>query len=227
MKKHLIKEQIIDENCLDKCIEIKKLPYTQPINEYQYLECKKHWPLSYLPTSLSKLKYIHTQEEYEEILGVIKILLELNSKYHVCSILYDPINKKILSKSKLDNKFNPIDHSIMKLINQFSEKLAFNKKSELRLNLDETFLGIKNENSPNIEYLDDLDSLDNSIQYYLEKFYVFTITEPCIMCAMAMVHSRVERVYFSNLDYKYGAMISRLKINNFNLNHSYLIFKFE
>jgi tRNA-specific adenosine deaminase 3 len=222
-----VEKEIIEKDCLEKCFEIKRLPYTQPINENQYLLCKQYWPLSNLPTSLSKLAYTHTNEEFKEISGIINILKNLNYKFDICSILYDPVNKKILTKSKSDSKFNPIDHSIMKLINQFSEKLTFKANSNIELNPKKKLLGIKNENSPYIEYLDDLDSLNPSIQYYLEKFYVFTMTEPCIMCAMAMVHSRVERVYFSNPDLKQGAMNSRLKINNYNLNHSYLIFKFE
>jgi tRNA-specific adenosine deaminase 3 len=221
LKLYLLEKNIIQEELIDSAFEVKKLPYIQPINDSQYIYSKQFWPLSYLPTTLSKVAYTHSKEEQEEITKVINQFLSFNKKEGIFSILYDPVNKKIIGKSKSDDKYNPINHSIMQLIDGFSKQLISCNKSESQKS-ESKFLGVKNEKSPYIDYLD---SIDPDVQYYLEKFYVITLVEPCFLCAMAMVHSRVDRVYFLNEDLKQGAMVSKLKINNYNLNHSYLIFK--
>ena len=57
--------------------------------------------------------------------------------------------------------------------------------------------------------------------------YVFTKEEPCMMCAMALIHNRISRLYFSDINQKQGALISKYSLDNYNLNHHYLIFKFN
>ena len=66
---------------------------------------------------------------------------------------------------------------------------------------------------------------DNYNQYYCEGLYVFTKEEPCMMCAMALVHNRISRLYFSDINEKDGALVSRYSLDNYDLNHHYLIFK--
>jgi tRNA-specific adenosine deaminase 3 len=214
-----------------------KLPYTQPLDDTQYNYCKSFWHLTYLRTSTSEIAYSHTKEELDEISMIINSFLFLNKHKGVCSVLYDPISKNIIEKSEDDdtilyktkigsNYINPINHSIIKLINGFSKKLI---KSEPELkdkhDLSNNLLGLKQEKSPFIEYLDKIEFINSNDQYYLENFYLFTITEPCFMCAMALVHSRVGRVYYLNDNSFDGAFKSKLKISNYNLNHSYSIFK--
>ncbi len=52
-------------------------------------------------------------------------------------------------------------------------------------------------------------SLEN---WWLENCDVYVTLEPCAMCAMAMVHSRVRGVYFGAYDEKTGACGSRVDI---------------
>ena len=60
-------------------------------------------------------------------------------------------------------------------------------------------------------------------QYYCTGAVVILKTEPCVMCAMAMVHSRVDRVYFQHTDPR-GAF-SRWKLHRQPLNYMYRIFQ--
>ena len=44
--------------------------------------------------------------------------------------------------------------------------------------------------------------------YYFKNLVVVTDVEPCFMCAMALVHSRVSLVIFRNKNSKDGAFVS-------------------
>lgn len=55
---------------------------------------------------------------------------------------------------------------------------------------------------------------------------VFLPQEPCAMCAMALVHSRVRRVVYCVPDPRFGALGSRYRLHGQrSLNHHYLVFR--
>lgn len=66
---------------------------------------------------------------------------------------------------------------------------------------------------------------DKLEQYYCQGLYLFTFKEPCFMCSMALVHSRIEKVYFIEYNQKEGALASLIKLNSYNLNHNFFVFK--
>lgn len=57
--------------------------------------------------------------------------------------------------------------------------------------------------------------------WWLEDCEMYVTLEPCAMCAMAMIHSRIRTLYFGAYDEKTGAGGSRLNIFEENLfNHN-------
>ena len=56
---------------------------------------------------------------------------------------------------------------------------------------------------------------------------LFVTLEPCMMCAMALIHNRISRLYFSEINEKEGALVSKYSLDNYNLNHHYLIFQIK
>ncbi|MBO5654685.1 MAG: tRNA adenosine(34) deaminase TadA [Clostridia bacterium] len=57
--------------------------------------------------------------------------------------------------------------------------------------------------------------------WWLEDCDMYVTLEPCAMCAMAMVHSRIRHLYFGAYDEKTGACGSRVNILEENLfNHN-------
>ena len=48
---------------------------------------------------------------------------------------------------------------------------------------------------------------------------LYVTMEPCVMCAGAIINSRVERVVFGAKDHRFGAFGSALDVNSAGLNH--------
>jgi tRNA-specific adenosine deaminase 3 len=202
-----------------------QIPFLPPLNEEQYESCKKYWPIYYHPTSDSSMAYTHSQIEIESINYIFEKFLNLNENYGVFSVLFDPLSQTIIERSNEDDLTNTINHSVMQIINSFSKKrIIVNSRVEEKIEskdcLDSEILLGQKSCSSNCDY-----DFNDPNQYYLENLYLITFKEPCFMCAMALVHSRIKRIYYFEDNTLDGAMKSLIKINNYNLNHNYLIFK--
>jgi tRNA-specific adenosine deaminase 3 len=63
-------------------------------------------------------------------------------------------------------------------------------------------------------------------QYLCTGYDVYCTTEPCIMCCMALLHSRVHRVFFCNSNPPSGGLCSQYKIHSHtSLNHHFKVYK--
>ena len=56
-------------------------------------------------------------------------------------------------------------------------------------------------------------------KWRLEDCTIYVNMEPCIMCAGAILNSRIKRVVFACFDEKSGAFGSVVNVNDFKLNH--------
>ena len=69
--------------------------------------------------------------------------------------------------------------------------------------------------------------IDKSEQYFMKDLYLITDIEPCYMCAMALTHSRIERVYFKN-ENKFDGAIIQIQLNYLkNINHQFNAFQIK
>jgi len=229
----------------------KDIPSSQPTTQNQIEFCKKHWSILIQPSCYSKLIYQHSEKEKENIFNIyIKLKdLKANENLRIESILYDPHKENIVSEADGDEADFPynIKHSVLKCIDNFCMKLS----ADFILNVKNTnkncFLGDKelipklnSDNDSNFEISDgDCIEHNNKLnyssyqqhqfnrldQYYCQGLYLFTWKEPCFMCSMALVHSRIERVYFMHYNDTEGALASLIKLSSYNLNHYFHVFK--
>lgn len=56
--------------------------------------------------------------------------------------------------------------------------------------------------------------------FRLEECDLYVTVEPCLMCAGAIVQSRIRKVYFATRDEKYGAVTSVARAFDIKANHS-------
>ncbi|KAJ2939276.1 hypothetical protein O0L34_g13370 [Tuta absoluta] len=73
------------------------------------------------------------------------------------------------------------------------------------------------------------ENVDTSESPYLcTGYYVYTLREPCVMCAMALVHARAKRVFFCFENPERGALNSKVKLQTVpSLNHHFEVFKYD
>lgn len=83
-------------------------------------------------------------------------------------------------------------------------------------------------NSKNDDTLENCisNSVISSDQYLCTNYYAYLTHEPCFMCAMAMVHSRVKCVIFDKVNKQNGALFSKGKLHCLkSLNHHFKVYK--
>ena len=235
-KEKILKDYEIKE---ENIIEVN-IPCMESITEEQYQKNNKIWPQCNYISSKEKNIYMHSDEEKNIMLDLYNNNI-LDDEEITC-LLYDPKLKKILIKAKKNEK-SVIGHDIMNMLEIYSNKLVENnnitkhennEKEKKEDDKDTEFikLGEKNPIGPkeNTEFLNQYSNINENEyikQYYCEGLYVITKEEPCIMCAMALIHNRISRLYFCDINEKEGALISKYSLDNYKLNHHYLIFQIK
>ena len=64
--------------------------------------------------------------------------------------------------------------------------------------------------------------------YLLTGYDVYLTQEPCLMCSMALVHSRVSRVFFMEPLPQKGGLYSLCRLQNVrSLNHAFEVFQIK
>lgn len=72
--------------------------------------------------------------------------------------------------------------------------------------------------------------LNNNLtdQYLLNGLVMFVYFEPCLMCAMALTHSRLKRIIYIEKNHVYmGAMNEHLSITKLKTNHKIEVFQYD
>ena len=64
--------------------------------------------------------------------------------------------------------------------------------------------------------------------YLLNNCSIYLTHEPCIMCAMALLHSRISNVYYLNKNIQFGALGSIYKLHTLKkTNHRFNVYHFQ
>lgn len=86
---------------------------------------------------------------------------------------------------------------------------------------------IEYDRSPKRPRIESEDVDSESCQYLCTGYEIYVLREPCLMCAMAMVHSRFGRAVFSRADAEGGAFTVHGIHRNRRLNHRYAVYQLK
>ncbi|GBC00524.1 hypothetical protein RclHR1_03890009 [Rhizophagus clarus] len=230
----LIKNHNLDLILKPRIQQVCKYP---AITRTQFDEWRKLWPINFYEDPTRKLKFtlkeIENVEQYMEKAIKLSIQAKLKGEIPIGCIMIDPKNNVILSESfdTRNSTKNPLRHAILNCINNVasSEKsncLEKSNKVEIIQNqkVDNVVINFNSE-SFSYQQKDDNNN-ENKITYLCKGFDIFITHEPCIMCSMALVHSRIGRVFYGHSNTVSGGLGSCYKIHAHNsLNHHFKVFK--
>lgn len=201
----------------DKCFLVK-VPLRPPLTREQYENSKQFWPTLFHedPWVTSAMKgSLFTSEECQSIEGFMQKAISA-SKQGLClkqepvgAVIVDPVTSTVLAVGHDKRHVHPMQHAVMVCID-----LVAHGQGGGAWNLrDEFFCSTFVNNGP----------LD--VPYLCTGYDLYTTREPCIMCSMALVHSRIRRVFYG-CQSENGGLGSAYKIHcQKGLNHHFQVFK--
>ncbi|CDR98002.1 -tRNA-specific adenosine deaminase-like protein 3 [Babesia bigemina] len=199
-----------------------KVPRHSPSTLEQYHQWSKHWPLKYLKPSVTPLKI--TKALKDKMLGMIQTALKEsrnNQGKAVCIITH---NDRIIAKAVDERDANILDHAALLAIRKVAQ---LQKNDPKRMyNAKRRFTGSHNgsDNAAEPEAEEPADDVEIP-DYLCTQCEVYMSHEPCCMCAMALLHSRVASVAFFHPNALIGALGSVHSIHNTRqLNHHFRAF---
>ncbi|KAJ2611741.1 tRNA-specific adenosine deaminase subunit tad3 [Coemansia sp. RSA 1365] len=220
-------------------ISVNKVPSYPPYTRDQFEQWKALWPVAYRPpVKLKKLIFNQEEEAY-----IQKCLSEVDALRHqnysagsrpVAVIIGNPNTCNIVARStdKTRKTGNPLRHAAMCCIAQVAqsevERLAAREKGTLQTG-NKSDLDGDNIHLPLKRTHEECDSkkvepFDDAANYLCEGLDVFSSKEPCVMCTMALVHSRIGRLFF--MDEIESGGISHYSMHCIKaLNHHFTAFK--
>ncbi|XKL61546.1 hypothetical protein PGB90_008603 [Kerria lacca] len=231
-------EGITKEDCLnivktklpgfEPVISSCNVPSQSPKTKSQHKEANLYWPCNFHPCQMIE-KFIcddfFTNDEIEKHYEYMRLAINTakENDSHVGVVIINPKDNVLVAKSFDQRYKNPSKHAIMMALESVSETqriLYPHRQSENTSNVTEK-VKIDNCEINNIS----LKKPEDVLPYLCTGYDVYVTREPCIMCAMAMIHSRVRRVFFGCTS-KNGAIKTKCKLHLLRqLNHHYLAFE--
>ncbi|XP_052005060.1 LOW QUALITY PROTEIN: probable inactive tRNA-specific adenosine deaminase-like protein 3 [Xyrauchen texanus] len=201
-----------------------EIPASPPLTRAQFEKASKHWPTSFhedkqVTSALRGQLFTADQKAkmQEYMMAAIKA-----AKYGrergmdaVGAVIVDPESEQIIAVGHdCKNISHPLHHAVMVCIDlvacgQSGGAYNYEKYPACHYSSPETSSSATESGQP----------------YICTGYDLYVTREPCVMCAMALVHSRINRVFYGAPSAD-GALGSKYKIHcQKDLNHHFEVFK--
>lgn len=228
---------------LTKSTTIKEVPLEPTILRWQFERMNKLWPCKFHPNKYLESLYENTNFtqiqidfhlKISDILNCFELLYE--EDFGVC---VDPRDQRIVAIARGCSNDNPILHCPMVLIDHvartqgsgvWSYDWEFHKEfngvpkplfEELKGKYENLQFGAEKS----VISGEDADNLTKYGPYLCTGYDIYLNKEPCLMCSMALVHSRAKRIFFCKQNTANGALVSKIKLHTIkDLNHHFEVF---
>ncbi|CAG5121756.1 unnamed protein product [Candidula unifasciata] len=217
---------------------VVKVPAKPPLTRHQYNQAVQYWPVSFHENKelVSLLSGKHFSEaEVQEIENYMRQAFRLaeisrdKKQLPVGALVVNPVTKTVVAEAyDLRQAGYPLQHAVMVAIDLVAHSQGggmwkFDGAQVLLLRTP-----LFSDSHPNLKHSLPGGSGDTKtkVEPYLCTGYDLYVTqEPCVMCSMALVHSRIGRVFYGSSQ-RDGALGSHYKIHcQPGLNHHYSVFK--
>eukprot|EP00388_Colpodella_angusta_P004678 GDKJ01015152.1.p1 GENE.GDKJ01015152.1~~GDKJ01015152.1.p1 ORF type:complete len:310 (+),score=13.52 GDKJ01015152.1:232-1161(+) len=215
-----------------------EIPSKAPFTKEQAAEWSKVWPITYRKPNWDPI--VLSSEEEQLYTQMIRTAINSGKKGSVsgessgCGCVIIDSKNRIVADTYDRRLKHPLEHGVMRAIDEFS-KLILEEQGNcaglgrighcpLEENADDSAKRQKTiENS--IEETHRPRTMDD--QYLCQGTKVFVSHEPCVMCSMALVHSRVDLVVYANPWSVWGGLGSFEQLHSTTqLNHKFRVLIF-
>ncbi|CAJ1078715.1 probable inactive tRNA-specific adenosine deaminase-like protein 3 isoform X2 [Xyrichtys novacula] len=207
---------------------VVKVPARPPLTRPQFELASKHWPTSFhedkqVTVALKGELFGPAQKSMMHTYMMSAVAAaraghELGMEA-VGAVVVDPVMERVIAVGHDCRGDHPLHHAVMVCIDLVAQSqgggcYSFDKYPTC------TFT------APTLATTENPPDSEGSSQPYICTRYDFYVTrEPCVMCAMALVHSRVGRVFYGAASAD-GALGTKFKIHSQkDLNHRFEVYK--
>lgn len=228
------------ETLLDACsgFSIESLSAVAPQLKCQHEEVVQRWPCKFHEDKALEKLFRNENFDGREIrfhCRMMKLCFDLRSVLQSdrVALTFDPTRNEIVAlgwRPRGDAELMhiiPSGHTVMRAIDNVAVYQGGGAWKDR--DLLEKGLGVAREQFEAFKelHLDTLEELKYGA-YLCTGFDMYLTDEPCLMCSMAMVHSRVRRIFFKRNNVETGALGggNQLKLHGVKeLNHHYQVFR--
>ncbi|KAM6978692.1 putative inactive tRNA-specific adenosine deaminase-like protein 3 [Tautogolabrus adspersus] len=208
---------------------VVKVPARPPLTRPQFELASKHWPTSFHEDKqvtvalrgelFGPSQKSHMHKYMMSALTAAKAGQESGMEA-VGAVVVDPVEERIIAVGHDCRGYHPLHHAVMVCIDLVARSQGGGCYSF------DGYPACSFSPAPNSDTISKDPDTEASSQPYICTGYDFYVTrEPCVMCAMALVHSRVGRVFYGTASAD-GALGTKYKIHTQkDLNHRFEVFK--
>lgn len=218
-----------------------RIPACAPLTRAQFDRASKHWPTSFhedkqITVALKGQLFTNTQKTRMHAymmaaVGAAKTA-QKSCMEAVGAVLVDPETERVIAVGHdCRRNSHPLHHAVMVCIDLVAHQQGggayiYDKYPACQFTLSNSLHSPSHDTMPNSLLQQGVAiSEDRGQPYICTGYDLFVTREPCLMCAMALVHSRIGRVFYGATSAD-GALGTKYKIHTQkDLNHRFEVFK--
>ncbi|XP_076414979.1 putative inactive tRNA-specific adenosine deaminase-like protein 3 [Peromyscus maniculatus bairdii] len=210
------------------------VPARPPLTRSQFEEARAHWPTSFhedkqVTSALAGQLFsaqarAAMQSHMEEAVGAAQRAAAQGLRA-VGAVVVDPASDRVLATGHdCSGAASPLLHAVMVCIDLVAQGQG-RGAWDLRRHPACSFAPAPAAQGARAGSVRKLDGSEDGLPYVCTGYDLYVTREPCVMCAMALVHARIQRVFYGAPSPD-GALGTRFRVHaRPDLNHRFQVFR--
>lgn len=230
----ILSDKGFDTSLLRNNVSVASVARVPPKTRAQHGKAQEHWPCNFHADKYREKLCTNTLFGQTEIDQHLQFMRTAISVAKICgkrigAVVVDPAINSVIAVGYDRTDNNPCKHAVMIAVDNVARTQnggAWTDEGSTCSGIPQMVLDHLVQTHSGIRFGMEINSAESSNDgpYLCTGYYVYVTREPCIMCAMALIHSRAKRVFYGARTDN-GALGSVCKIHTVkDLNHHYEVF---